>query len=461
MPETQAIPAPASVTAVRLPPQNLQAEQSVIGGLLLDNTAFDKVADRIVSDDFYRIEHRLIYEAIVKLSEEGKPADVVTVSECLTRIGRLEKAGGISYVGSLANNTPSVANITAYAELVRDAAVLRRLISISNEITSAAYKPDGRNAADILDHAEERIMEATDRNRRSSGPQHVGGLLSDAVDRIDVLYRSELAYTGVPTGFRALDEITSGLQPGDLVVVAGRPSMGKTALAMGFAEYAAINQSLPVAIFSMEMSGEQLVNRLLSSLGQIDSNRIRTGKLEPDDWPRLTSAISILKDAKIFIDSASALTPLEVRSRARRLKMEHGLGLIIIDYIQLMGSGVNEENRATEISNITRALKSLAKELNVPVVALSQLNRSVEQRGDKKPVMSDLRESGAIEQDADVILFIYRDEVYNKSDENPNRGYADIIIAKQRNGPIGEVRLKFQGAYTRFENTVNAPWLPL
>lgn len=455
MPENNPTPIPASVTAARLPPQNIQAEQALVGGLLLDNAAFDKVADRVVSDDFYRIEHRLIFEAITHLSEEGKPADVVTVSERLSRIGKLDKACGVSYIGSLANNTPSAANITAYADLVHDAAVLRRLISISNDIISSVYKPNGKNAADILDHAEERIMETTDRNRRSSGPRRMSGLLSEAVDRIDVLSRNESAYTGVPTGFHVLDEMTSGLQQSDLVVVAGRPSMGKTALAMGFAEYAAINQSLPVAIFSMEMSGEQLVNRLLSSLGQIDSNRIRTGKLEPEDWPRLTSAISLLKDAKIFIDSASALTPLEVRSRARRLKMEHGLGLVIIDYIQLMGSGVQEENRATEISNITRALKSLAKELNVPVVALSQLNRSVEQRGDKKPVMSDLRESGAIEQDADVILFIYRDEVYNKSDENPNRGYADIIIAKQRNGPIGEVRLKFQGAYTRFENTAD------
>ncbi|MEK7689484.1 MAG: replicative DNA helicase, partial [Bdellovibrionota bacterium] len=371
MPENNPTPFPASVTAARLPPQNIQAEQALVGGLLLDNAAFDKVADRVVSDDFYRIEHRLIFEAITKLSEEGKPADVVTVSEAISRTGKLDKAGGVAYIGSLANNTPSAANITAYADLVHDAAVLRRLISISNEIVSSVYKPNGKNAGDILDHAEERIMEATDRDRRTSGPRRMSGLLSEAVDRIDVLSRTDSAYTGVPTGFHVLDEITSGLQPSDLVVVAGRPSMGKTALAMGFAEYAAINQSLPVAIFSMEMSGEQLVNRLLSSLGQIDSNRIRTGKLEPEDWPRLTSAISILKDAKIFIDSASALTPLEVRSRARRLKMEHGLGLVIIDYIQLMGSGVQEENRATEISNITRALKSLAKELNVPVVALS------------------------------------------------------------------------------------------
>lgn len=440
-------------TPARLPPQNVEAEQSVIGGLLLDNSAFDKVGDRLVPEDFYRLEHRLLFDAIARLSEEGKPADVVTVSECLTRIGKLDTAGGLAYIGSLASNTPSAANITAYAGIVHQMALLRRLISLSNEITGAAYKPDGRSASQILDYAEERIMEVTDRTRRTSGPRHMNGILSEAVDRIDALHRSQSPYTGVPTGYTNLDNMTSGLQPGDLIVVAGRPSMGKTSLVMGWAEYAALSQKVPVAVFSMEMSGVQLVNRLLSSLGRIDSGHIRSGKLAEEDWPRLTSAISLLEGAKLFIDDTPALTAMEVRSRARRLKMEHGLGLIVIDYIQLMeSSSGNEENRATEVSNITRALKSLAKELNVPVVALSQLNRGVEQRGDKRPVMSDLRESGALEQDADVIMFIYRDEVYNKNPDNPNKGFADIIVAKQRNGPTAEVRLTFLGEYTRFEN---------
>lgn len=440
----------SSIAPTRLPPQHIEAEQSVIGGLLLDNRSFDKVADKLAPDDFYRIEHRLIYEAISKLSEDGKPADVVTVSEHLAQLGKLDKAGGLAYIGSLSNNTPSATNIVAYADIVHEQAVLRSLIAIANEIAASAHKPDGRSAADLLDHAEERILETTDRTRQG-GPRPMRGILSEAVDRIDVMSRSESPYTGTATGYTALDDMTSGFQGGDLIIIAGRPSMGKSSLAMGIAEYVAVGQKQPVAVFSMEMSGTQIVNRLLSSLGRIDGNRIRTGKLNDDDWPRLTSAVQIMQDAPLFVDDTPGLTPTELRSRSRRLNHEHGLKLIVLDYIQLMqSSGGADENRATEVSNISRSLKALAKELNVPIVVLSQINRTVEQRGDKRPVMSDLRESGALEQDADVILFIYRDEVYNKQSEL--KGYADILIGKQRNGPIGEVRLKFYGEFTRFDN---------
>lgn len=451
MSEPQAPYRAANIVTPRLPPQHIQAEQSVIGGLLLDNSAFDKVADKLVPDDFYRIEHRLIYEAITKLSEDGKPADVVTVSEHLAQLGKLDRVGGLTYLGTLSNNTPSAANIVAYADIVHEQAVLRSLIAIANEIAAFAHKPDGRSAADLLDHAEERILETTDRSSRQSGPRPMRGILGEAVDRIDVMSRSESPYTGTATGYTALDDMTSGFQGGDLIIIAGRPSLGKTSLAMGIAEYVAVGQKQPVAVFSMEMSGTQLVNRLLSSLGRIDGNRIRTGKLNDDDWPRLTSAVQIMQDAPLFVDDTPGLTPTELRSRSRRLNHEHGLKLIVLDYIQLMqSSGGADENRATEVSNISRSLKALAKELNVPIVVLSQLNRTVEQRGDKRPVMSDLRESGALEQDADVILFIYRDEVYNKQSEL--KGYADILIGKQRNGPIGEVRLKFYGEFTRFDN---------
>ena len=441
--------------ALRLPPQSLEAEQSVLGGLMLDNHRWEQIADRVASDDFYRKEHRLIFRAVATLCDASSPADVVTVSEWLEKNGELEAAGGLSYLGQLANNTPSAANIVAYADIVRERAILRSLIRAANTIGDSAFNPEGRNAAELLDYAEKHILDISEHGvHRRGGFLPLKALLTKAVDRIDQLFRSDSPITGVPTGFSDLDAMTSGLQAGDLVIVAGRPSMGKTSLAMNIAENASVGQKLPVAVFSMEMPGEQLAMRMMSSLGRINAHKVRTGKLDDDDWPRLTSAIGLLADAPMFIDDTPALTPLELRSRARRLKREHGLGLIVVDYLQLMQSPESGENRATEISAITRSLKSLAKELNVPLIAMSQLNRSLEQRPNKRPVMSDLRESGAIEQDADVIFFIYRDEVYNE--DSQDKGTAEIIIGKQRNGPTGKVRLTFLGEYTRFENYASA-----
>ncbi|MDA8362717.1 MAG: replicative DNA helicase [Gammaproteobacteria bacterium] len=441
--------------ALRLPPQSLEAEQSVLGGLMLDNHRWEQIADRVASDDFYRKEHRLIFRAVATLCDASSPADVVTVSEWLEKNGELEAAGGLSYLGQLANNTPSAANIVAYADIVRERAILRSLIRAANTIGDSAFNPEGRNAAELLDYAEKHILDISEHGvHRRGGFLPLKTLLTKAVDRIDQLFRSDSPITGVPTGFSDLDAMTSGLQAGDLVIVAGRPSMGKTSLAMNIAENASVGQKLPVAVFSMEMPGEQLAMRMMSSLGRINAHKVRTGKLDDDDWPRLTSAIGLLADAPMFIDDTPALTPLELRSRARRLKREHGLGLIVVDYLQLMQSPESGENRATEISAITRSLKSLAKELNVPLIAMSQLNRSLEQRPNKRPVMSDLRESGAIEQDADVIFFIYRDEVYNE--DSQDKGTAEIIIGKQRNGPTGKVRLTFLGEYTRFENYASA-----
>ncbi len=435
---------------LRVPPQSVEAEQSLLGALLLDNASWDRIADHLTAEDFYRREHRLIYRAIAALIAEAAPADVITVSEYLERSGELENAGGLAYLGSLANNAPGVANIAAYAKIVRSRAVLRRLIEAAGEISELAYNPEGRSAEELLDLAEKRILDIAEKGRGSGGFLPINKLLSEAIDRIDQLYRSNSTLTGVPTGFADLDEMTSGLQASDLIIIAGRPSMGKTSLAMNIAENAAVGHKVPVAVFSMEMPGSQLAMRMMASLGRINAHRVRTGRLTDDDWPRLTSAVSLLSEAPIFIDDTPALTPMELRARARRIKREHGLGLVIVDYLQLMQSTETIENRATEISNITRALKSLAKELNVPLIAMSQLNRSLESRTDKRPVMSDLRESGAIEQDADLILFIYRDEVYNE--DSPDKGVAEIIIGKQRNGPTGKVRLTFLGEYTRFEN---------
>ena len=436
---------------LKVPPQSVEAEQSVIGGLMLDNQRWDQIADKVTSDDFYRKEHRLIFRAIASLCDENQPADVVTVSEWLEKNAELEDAGGLAYLGALANNTPSAANVVAYAAIVRERALMRNLIRVANNVANSAYNPEGRSAGELLDTAEKNIMDISEQGAGRRGSfQPIKTLLTGAVDRIDKLFRSDSPITGVSSGFADLDAMTSGLQPGDLVIVAGRPSMGKTSFAMNIAETAAVSQKLPVAIFSMEMPGEQLAMRMMSSLGRINAHKVRTGKLEDDDWPRLTHAIGLLADAPMFIDDTPAMTPLELRARARRLKREHGLGMIVVDYLQLMQSPEASENRATEISNITRSLKGLAKELNVPVIALSQLNRSLEQRPNKRPVMSDLRESGAIEQDADVIFFIYRDEVYNE--DSQDKGTAEIIIGKQRNGPIGKIRLTFLGEYTRFEN---------
>ena len=437
--------------APRGAPHSIDAEQSVLGGLMLDNAAWDQIADKVCIEDFYRPEHRLIFSAIAALSEETTPFDVVTLSEWLESRNQLEPAGGLAYLGDLAKNTPSAANIAAYAAIVRERAILRGLIRVGTDIANNAYSPLGRNASALLDDAERLVFELADsRSRQLRGFMPVRELLVEVVDRIDALFHRDNPITGVASGFIDLDDKTSGLQPGDLVIVAGRPSMGKTAFAMNIVEHATIRDRLVAAVFSMEMPAEQLTMRMLASLGRIDQHKVRTGRLNDDDWPRLTSAVTMLNDTRIFVDDTPALTPMDLRARCRRLKREHGLGLVIIDYLQLMQVPGTRENRATEISEISRSLKALAKELRVPVVALSQLNRGLEQRQDKRPVMSDLRESGAIEQDADVILFIYRDEVYNE--ESASKGVAEIIIGKQRNGPIGKVNLTFLGQYTRFEN---------
>ena len=441
----------SGAAALRLPPHSVEAEQAVLGGVLLDNGAWDRIADLLAGAHFYRSEHRAVFDAVAALCEAGQPCDAVTVAERLDRDGQLDSSGGLAYLAELAENTPSAANIAAYAEIVRERAVLRELIRTSTEIADTAFRPEGRGALDLLDDAERRIFELAERGgagRRESVA--IRDVLVSVMERIDELSRRDSTITGVSTGFEDLDRKTAGLQQGDLVIVAGRPSMGKTSFSMNLVEEAAIKARLPVIVFSMEMPAEQLVMRLLSSLGQIDQQKVRTGKLEQEDWPRLTSALAMLNDTNVFIVDDAALTPTELRARCRRLKREHGLGLVVIDYLQLMHVPGTRENRATEISEISRSLKALAKELMVPVVACSQLNRSLEQRQDKRPVMSDLRESGAIEQDADLILFIYRDEVYNE--ESKDKGKAEIIIGKQRNGPIGRVELAFLHQYTRFAN---------
>ncbi len=437
--------------ALKVPPHSIEAEQAVLGGLMLDNQAWDAVGDRISGEDFYRGDHRTIFRAISELCEQNKPFDAVTLSEWLDRNQELDNIGGLAYLGALVKDTPSAANIKAYADIVRERSVVRQLIQVSTEIANSAYQPEGRGASELLDIAEQKVFEIADQGARGrSGAVSIKSLLARAVDRIDQLYQQDEPVTGVATGFYDFDERTSGLQRADLVIVAGRPSMGKTTFAMNIAEHAAIKHKYPVAVFSMEMPGEQLAMRMMSSLGRIDQHKVRTGKLDDDDWARLTSAMGILAEAPIFIDDTPALTPTELRARCRRTAREHGLGMVVVDYLQLMQTTSSGENRATEISEISRSLKALAKELNVPVVALSQLNRGLEQRPNKRPVMSDLRESGAIEQDADVIIFIYRDEVYNE--DSPDKGVAEIIIGKQRNGPIGTTRLAFLGQYTRFEN---------
>ncbi len=436
----------------KVPPHSVEAEQAVIGGLMLDNSTWDQVADRVSEVDFYRQDHRVIFKAIASLAEKAEPFDVVTLSEALGSIGELETAGGLQYLGLLAKDTPSAANIRAYADIVRERSILRRLIAISSEIADSAFNPNGRSSGDILDEAERKVFEIAESGAKSEqGFRSLKTLVKSAVEYIGEMAEKGDGVTGIPTGYTDLDEMTSGLQAGDLVIVAGRPSMGKTTFAMNITEYAALTHKLPAAIFSMEMPGEQLALRLLSSMGRINQQRLRTGQLNDDDWPRLTSAVGLLAEAPMFIDDSPGLTPTDLRARARRLAREHGqLGIIMIDYLQLMQVAGGGENRTNEISEISRSLKGLAKEMKCPVIALSQLNRSLEQRPNKRPVMSDLRESGAIEQDADIIMFIYRDEVYNEDTEQ--KGVAEIIIGKQRNGPIGTVRLTFLGQYTRFEN---------
>ena len=436
---------------LKLPPQSIEAEQSVLGGLMIDNGAWDQVAEILSEEDFYRRDHRLIFSAIVHLAEAGDPFDAVTVSEWLGNRNELERVGGLSYLGTLSKNTPTAANIKAYAEIVRERSILRQLARVATEIGNTAYSPEGRDSTELLDNAEKLVFQIAEQGSRGKESySKIKDLLVKAVDRIDTLFHQDEPYTGIPTGYTKFDDLTSGLQSSDLIIIAGRPSMGKTSFAMNIAEHAAIKSNQPVAVFSMEMPGEQLAMRMMSSLGRIDQHKIRTGKLDDDDWPRLTSAVGILAEATILIDDTPALSPAELRAKARRIKREHGLGMIVVDYLQLMQVSGYKENRTNEISEISRSLKSLAKELKVPVIALSQLNRGLEQRPNKRPVMSDLRESGAIEQDADLIVFIYRDEVYNE--DSPDKGTAEIIIGKQRNGPIGTVKLTFLGRYTRFEN---------
>ena len=448
------------VDSLRIPPHSIEAEQSVLGGLLLDNSAWDKIADFVSPEDFYRYDHRLIFQHIARLISGSRPADVITVFESLSSANKAEEVGGLSYLNALAQNTPSAANIRRYAEIVRDRGILRKLISVSDEISGSAFNPQGKEVKQMLDEAESKIFAiAEEGSLGTQGFQEIQPLLTQVVERIDELYNRENPndITGVPTGFVDLDRMTSGLQPGDLIIVAGRPSMGKTAFSVNIGEHVSTDSGLPVAIFSMEMGGSQLAMRMLGSVGRLDQHRLRTGRLNDEDWPRLTHAIQKMNDAQIFIDETPALSSIELRARSRRLARQCGkLGLIIVDYLQLMSANSPGENRATEISEISRNLKGLAKELNCPVIALSQLNRSLEQRPNKRPVMSDLRESGAIEQDADLILFIYRDEVYNP--DSPEKGMAEIIIGKQRNGPIGSVRMTFLGQYTKFENyTGSAP----
>lgn len=441
----------SKIDSLKIPPHSYEVEQSVLGGLMLDNQSWDKVADRIQEKDFYRPDHQIIFRSISTLANQAKPYDVITLTDALKNTNQLAEIGGDVYLFELARNTPTAANIAAYADIVRERSIQRQLISIATSMTENSFMPNGRTSLELLDEAERQVFQIAEQTSRGSGPVIISDLLAKAVDKIDTLFHSKEAITGAPTGYHDLDNMTSGLQPADLVIIAGRPSMGKTVLGINIAENVAIRNKQPVLVFSMEMPGDSIAMRMMSSLGRIDQHRLRTGNLEDEDWPRITSAVSILSDVPMFIDDTPALTPSEVRSRARRITREHGqLGLIVLDYLQLMQIAGPKENRTAEISEISRGLKTLAKELNVPVIALSQLNRGLEQRTDKRPVMSDLRESGAIEQDADLILFIYRDEVYNEN--SPDKGTAEIIIAKQRNGPIGKVRLTFLGKYTRFEN---------
>jgi replicative DNA helicase len=439
---------------LRVPPHSTEAESSVLGGLLLDNQAWDRVGDLLVESDFYRFEHRLIYAGISKLINASKPADVITVYEQLQSIGKSEEIGGLAYLNALAQYVPSASNIRRYAEIVRERAILRKLVTASDEIATNAFNPQGRPVDKILDEAEQKIFNIGEEgSRMKQGFQGMDTLVVNLLDRVQEMADNPNDITGVPTGFIDLDRMTSGLQAGDMVVLAARPSMGKTALAINIAEHVALNEGLPVAVFSMEMGAAQLAVRIVGSIGRIDQGHLRTGKLTDDEWPRLTEAIEKLRNVSLHIDETPGLTPSELRANARRLARQCGkLGLIVVDYLQLMSgsAGSQGENRATELGEISRGLKMLAKELQCPVIALSQLNRSVETRTDKRPMMSDLRESGAIEQDADIIMFIYRDDYYNKESKEPN--VAEIIIGKQRNGPTGTVKLFFQKSQTRFES---------
>lgn len=455
---------PGSVKALRdsgalagvehpVPPHSVEAEQAVLGSLLLEPHAWDQIADIIRREDFYRPDHQLIFDAIAELAGQAKPCDVVTVSQHLERAGRLEAVGGLAYLSGVVRDTPTAANVRSYAEVVRERSLLRQLIEAGTQMAASVFSNDGLSARDLVDQAEQKVFEIAEGSFRGrQGAVQVKNLLPQVIDQIDDWHQNPDKLRGLPTGFTELDKLTGGLRPGDLVIVAGRPSMGKTTLAVNMAEYAAVNPKTraSVAIFSMEMPSDQVITRMLSSIGRVPLASIRSGRMSDEDWARITGATSQLQEAKIFVDETPALTPTELRARARRVKREHGLGLIVVDYLQLMQVPGTKENRATEIAEISRGLKVLAKELSLPVIALSQLNRAVEQRESKKPVMSDLRESGSLEQDADMILLIYREEVYDKN--TTKKGMAEIDLVKHRNGEIGTFILTFQGQYTRFDN---------
>lgn len=441
--------------SVKVVPYSIEAEHAVLGGLMLNNTTYEHVIEHVCAEDFYRAEHQMIFQAIVTLADKGQPFDQITLEQHFISINKVQQMGGYAYLVELTKNTASVVNIQAYAKIIRNQSVLRKLIASSQKIADSAFNPQGRDITSLLDEAEQHIFAIANTHiREGVGPQRISTLLTRAVERLDLLAESDSIVTGLPTGFKDLDEMTSGMQAGELVIVAGRPSMGKTSFAMNIVEQVVISGKQPVLVFSMEMPGDALAIRMLSSLGRLDQHKVRTGKLNDADWSRINSAVALLSEKPLFIDDSASLSPGEVRARARRVAREQGqLGLIVIDYLQLMRVAGNTENRAVEIAEISRSLKALAKELKVPVVALSQLNRGLEQRPDKRPIMSDLRESGSIEQDADLILFIYRDEVYNK--DSSDKGTAEIIIGKQRNGPIGMIKLTFLGQLTRFENYAN------
>ncbi|GAB2704586.1 MULTISPECIES: replicative DNA helicase [Comamonas] len=443
------------VAQLRIPPHSIESESSVLGGLLLDNNAWDRVGDVLAEDNFYRHEHKLIFAAMASMINAGKPADVITVYEHLQSIGKAEEVGGLAYLNQLAQYVPSATNIRRYGEIVRERSILRKLVTASDEIATNAFNQQGKTVDRILDEAEQKIFAIGEEgSRMKQGFQSLDNLVVDLLDRVQEMADNPVDVTGVPTGFADLDRMTSGLQAGDLVVLAARPSMGKTSFAVNIAEHVALNEGLPVAIFSMEMGAAQLAVRIVGSIGRVNQGNLRTGKLTDEEWPRLSEAIERLRTVSLHIDETPGLTPSELRANSRRLARQCGkLGLIVVDYLQLMsgsGSAASSDNRATELGEISRGLKMLAKELQCPVIALSQLNRSVEQRTDKRPMMSDLRESGAIEQDADIIMFIYRDDYYNKESNEPN--VAEVIIGKQRNGPTGTVKLFFQKNQTRFEN---------
>ncbi len=442
------------VAQLRIPPHSLEAESSVLGGLLLDNSAWDRVGDLVTDSDFYRYEHRLVFAAVAALINSSRPADVITVFEHLQSLGKADEVGGLAYLNSLAQYVPSASNIRRYGEIVRERAILRKLVTASDEIATTAFSPKGRPVAQILDEAEQKIFHIGEEgSRMKQGFQSMNSLVVQLLDRVEEMSQNPNDITGVPTGFHDFDRMTSGMQPGYLIVLAARPSMGKTALAINIAENVAVQEGLPVAVFSMEMGASQLAVRIVGSIGRIDQGHLRTGKLSDDEWPRLTEAIEKLRNVSLHIDETPGLTTSELRANARRLSRQCGkLGLIVVDYLQLMSGSSSDgsDNRATELGEISRGLKMLAKELQCPVIALSQLNRSVEQRTDKRPMMSDLRESGAIEQDADVIMFIYRDDYYNKDSKEP--GVAEVIIGKQRNGPTGTIKLAFLKPITKFES---------